>query len=359
MPLTVNLELLPLCNLNCKMCYIRTSNKLVEESGGLRSVEEMLDLARQMKEAGVLFLLLTGGEVFLYPGFKTLYIELYKMGFVITINTNATLIDEETVQWLKQYPPKCVSVSLYGASDKTYEELCGAKGVFARVDQAIRLLVKNRIQVEIKTMVTPLNVHDVPLCYKYACAFGLHFEPATYAFPPARKLSHEEQIRLSADEATYFQFACNRMMSNLDTFDSDIIKHLQKYEDTRKKPGTEVYGFTCGACNSLCWITWQGHMSPCAMMNEPYTLPFEQGFLSAWEELKEKCDAILMSPECSHCDKREVCTVCPAANYAETGSFEKASPFHCRMTELTLQEMKRYIEEKGLEDRIVQREDRQ
>ena len=72
----------------------------VEEQGGLRTAEEWLDLARQMKDAGVLFLLLTGGEVFLYPRFKELYIELHKMGFVITINTNGTMIDENVVQWL-------------------------------------------------------------------------------------------------------------------------------------------------------------------------------------------------------------------------------------------------------------------
>ena len=356
MPLTVNVELLPICNLNCKMCYIRTSREQVEKLGGLKSVDEWILLAEQMKKAGVLFLLLTGGEVFLYPEFRKLYIELYKMGFIITINTNATLINEETVDWLKCYPPKCISISLYGASDETYEVLCGAKGVFSKVDHAIQLLVQNRIRVEIKTMVTPLNVQDIPFCFRYASIRGLHFEPALYAFPPTRKLKKEEQVRFSAEETTYYQFACNRMMSKQESFDSEIVKHLQKYEDTRHNAGSDVYGFTCGACNSLCWITWQGKMTPCAMLNEPYTNPFECGFLAAWEELKQKCDVILMSPQCSHCDKREVCTVCPAANYAETGSFEMASPFHCKMTELTLDKMKQYVNEVGIDASFIRKE---
>lgn len=115
-------ELLPVCNLNCRMCYIRMDMEQVRQNGGLKTYEEWIELAKELREAGVLFLLLTGGEVFLYPHFRELYEALYDMGFVITINTNGTLINEEIVQWLKQRLPKCVSISLYGASDETYEK---------------------------------------------------------------------------------------------------------------------------------------------------------------------------------------------------------------------------------------------
>ena len=35
-PLTVTLELLPVCNLDCKMCYVRTGRAQVEKLGGLK-----------------------------------------------------------------------------------------------------------------------------------------------------------------------------------------------------------------------------------------------------------------------------------------------------------------------------------
>ena len=140
-------ELLPVCNLNCRMCYIRMDMEQVRQNGGLKTYEEWIELAKELREAGVLFLLLTGGEVFLYPHFRELYEALYDMGFVITINTNGTLINEEIVQWLKQRLPKCVSISLYGASDETYEALCGRKGMFTRVDRAAKLLMENGIRI--------------------------------------------------------------------------------------------------------------------------------------------------------------------------------------------------------------------
>ena len=94
-PVNGSIELLPLCNMNCDMCYVRLNREEMERQGRLRTVDEWLEIGRQMKEAGVLFLLLTGGEPFLYPDFRELYLGLRGLGMILTINTNGTLINEE------------------------------------------------------------------------------------------------------------------------------------------------------------------------------------------------------------------------------------------------------------------------
>ncbi len=66
-PLYGVLELLPLCNLNCDMCYVRMSREEMEEVGRLRTMEEWTKTAEDMMKAGTLFVLLTGGEPLLYP----------------------------------------------------------------------------------------------------------------------------------------------------------------------------------------------------------------------------------------------------------------------------------------------------
>lgn len=93
-PVTGALELLPLCNMNCDMCYVRLSRSEMERQGRLRTVEEWVRLAEQMQKAGTVFLLLTGGEPLLFPDFKTLYRRLRNLGMILTINTNGTLLDE-------------------------------------------------------------------------------------------------------------------------------------------------------------------------------------------------------------------------------------------------------------------------
>ncbi|MBQ8619472.1 MAG: radical SAM protein [Clostridia bacterium] len=344
-PISVNFELLPVCNLKCKMCYIRTDTETVDRMGGLLSADDWITIAKGFKEQGSLFLLLTGGEVFLYPEFKRLYVELFKMGFSITINTNGTLIDEKAVSWLRQYPPKCISISLYGASNETYERLCGIRNMFSRVDHAVKLLYDNQIRFEFKTMLTPLNAHDADACLAYARRYGVYYEQAAYAFPPLRKSGEDQQCRFTAEEAAEQTIGVNLRMAKPEEFREGIVKHLKKYEDTRHISGTALYGFTCGATRSSCWITWRGHMTPCAMLEWPFTKPINQGVLPAWEELKEKCDTLLMSNKCSYCDKRGVCTTCPAANRAETGSFEECSEYHCKMTECILNEMRKKMNE--------------
>lgn len=350
-PLTVNMELLPVCNLNCKMCYIRTEMSVVEKMGGLLPASKWIGLAKEMLEEGTLFLLLTGGEVFLYPDFKYLYEQLYSMGFIITLNTNGTLIDENTVEWLKQYPPKCVSISLYGVSNDTYEQLCGKKGMFTRVSTAISLLKKAGIAVECKTLLNPLNIEDMQKCWDYCKEHDIAYEMATYAFPPSRKIEKEQQIRFSSEEIWKRQFECNKVMYGKENYDRHIAEAVDIYEKTKNLPGKEIYGFTCSAANSSCWINWQGHMTPCAMMNEPYELPFEEGFANAWTSLKEKSDKIRFSTKCSFCDKRSICSVCPASNYAESGKLDGCSEYHCKMMEGKLNYMLEYTRENKLLER--------
>ena len=60
------------------------------------------------------------------------------------------------------------------------------------------------------------------------------------------------------------------------------------------------------------------------------------GLAAAWASLKAACDGIRMSPACAACDKRQLCTVGPAANLAETGRYDCASPFHCEIPAATL-----------------------
>ena len=56
------------------------------------TLERWLEVAEQARASGLLYLLLTGGEPFLWPDFWPLYERLTEMGFVLSINTNGSLI---------------------------------------------------------------------------------------------------------------------------------------------------------------------------------------------------------------------------------------------------------------------------
>lgn len=79
-------EITSRCNFNCSMCYVHN------ETQDALSAEQWLNLGSQARDAGLLFLLITGGEPLLREDFEKIYLGLQKLGFMISINTNGSLI---------------------------------------------------------------------------------------------------------------------------------------------------------------------------------------------------------------------------------------------------------------------------
>ena len=146
-PLSGTFELTPVCNMACRMCYVRMTKAQQEALHPLRTAEEWLELGKTAKDRGMLYLLLTGGEPFLRPDFREILSGLHRMGLIITINSNGTMIDEKAAEWLKETPPTRINITLYGASDETYGRLCGNPRGFTQVTKAVRLLKEAGITI--------------------------------------------------------------------------------------------------------------------------------------------------------------------------------------------------------------------
>ena len=197
-PANGSIELLPLCNMNCDMCYVRLSREEMEKQGRLRTADEWLEIARQMKEAGVLFLLLTGGEPFLYPEFRRLYLELRKMGMIITINTNGTLIDEDLARFFGKYKPRRVNITLYGTDEETYTNLCHYPGGYEKTLRGIRLLRKYGVDVKVGGSLARANRDDLDKLLDVQKELDIPVRVDTYMMPATREreLPYNMQSRL-------------------------------------------------------------------------------------------------------------------------------------------------------------------
>ena len=72
-PVNGAFELTERCNLFCRMCYVRhPAHDAVRRQKEL-SASEWLRIAQDAVDNGMVFLLLTGGEVFLRPDFFDIY----------------------------------------------------------------------------------------------------------------------------------------------------------------------------------------------------------------------------------------------------------------------------------------------
>lgn len=347
-PLSGTFELSPVCNFSCRMCYVRKTAKEVADSPRpILTKDRWLEIARQAREQGMLYLLLTGGEPFLYKDFRQLYEQLIRMGFLVSINTNGSLIDESAVEWLKELPPARINITLYGASDETYEALCGVKGVFVRVDRAIRLLMDAGITVKLNGSLTPQNVGDLEKCIRYAEKRGLIYETNTYMFPPVRRdmTMVGQNDRFTPKEAAYYDCLAFRLQSGEEFY----RKRLQGIlKGTIPPPGLDENcvdpldgKIRCRAGKASFWITWDGWMTPCGMMTDPKADLTELSFFEAWHRLTDACGKLTLSGVCTKCPNQQLCHCCAAMALTETGSASGIPTYLCEM----VREMKRIAEE--------------
>ena len=336
LPFNINFELTPVCNMNCAMCYIRRSAQEVEQLGGVMPAEKWLELAQQAKEAGALVLIITGGEPFMYPHFRYLYERLQQMGFLISLNTNGTLLDESTIEWLRGFQPDKINITLYGASDETYAKLCGKADGFTRVSKAIDTLLERNFNVYLNCVMTKYNAHELEAMFDFAKARGLVLHVSTYMFPPVRKCkqARENPGRLSAQQAAEVS-VLYEFLQGEEAFAMRADSLLSAIENT--KPAVEKKGepSACRAGKCSLWVKWNGEMTPCGMMESPSANPFELGFLGAWERIKQEVSKFVLPAECTGCKYRKLCYICAACSKGETGDVGTVPPYACELAKNT------------------------
>lgn len=334
-PLGGSFELLPLCNMDCRMCFLRLSPKEMRAQGRIRTADEWLALAREAKEAGMLFLLLTGGEPFLYPEFARLYRGLAEMGLFLTLNTNGTLITEEYADLMAEHLPRRVNITLYGSSDEIYGRLCRNPRGFTQVMRAIHLLQERHVPVKLNGSLTPDNWEDLEKIQQIAHELDIPLEVDSYMFPSSRKgvCKFDEKARLTPEKAAEGYVKIRRDELSAEDFRELAKAMAECYDKEVDFPGEcDPEPLPCRAGLSSFWINWKGMMTPCVFMDQPEIPVFECGFAKAWESVKQERDKLFLPSDCTKCGKRAFCTVCGACAYTETGNVQKRPDYMCAMT---------------------------
>lgn len=339
-PLSGTFELSPVCNFSCKMCYVRMTKKEVAESPRkILSLDDWRRIAREARDGGMLYLLLTGGEPLLWPDFWTLYEELVDMGFLVSINTNGSLIDEAALERFRKRPPRKINITLYGADDFTYRNLCGASDVFQKVEQAVRSLRENKIEVQVNCSLTPVNANDLERIVAFGKNRDVPVKVSTYMFPPIRRDPDcfGANERFTPEDSARYLLRYLEMDRPPEAFKRYLHSLAQGCVDPMGLDEgcvDPVDGkIRCRAAKASFWVTWDGWMTPCGLMPEPKVDLRNRPFADAWKVLTESTDTLRLSGVCSKCPNDRICHPCAAVAYAETGSFSGIPTYKCRMTQ--------------------------
>ena len=340
-PLNAAFELTPVCNMACRMCYVRMDKKTQESIAPLRTSEEWLTIAEQAREHGLLYILLTGGEPFMHPEIREILFGLHNRGFIVSINSNGTMIDENAIEWLKLTPPSRINITLYGASDETYARLCGKKDGFTRVSHAIRLLQDAGIVVKINVSLTPYNAGDLEGIFTFCREHKLLIQAASYMFPPLRRdrTCFGKNDRFTPEEAAYYAAKIETLLNGEVAFlkraeEGNFVELAAASEEDCSLDCTgEGDGIRCRAGKCTAWVTWEGKMLACGMIPEDDAPNvFDVGYMNAWKAVTAKADEIRLPAACRDCEFKSICRACAAMVYTESGDYHTVPEYRCRMT---------------------------
>lgn len=333
LPISGSFELTSRCNFGCKMCYVHSQNSVELEKGEL-TAEQWLSLASDARDMGMMFLLLTGGEPFLRKDFPLIYTELIKMGLMVSINTNASLYNEELRELFNKYPPSRLNVSLYGGSEETYANMCGNPS-FAKVVSALRSMKADGLQVRLNLSITPYNFADLEAIDAISRDIGLQIKSASYMYPPVRIGG-----KLGCNDGRFDPISAGEAMARWSAIRDGKEKMIERARLIRENleaqliescSDVEQEGVACRAGRSAFWLTWDGRMLPCGTMSIDAAYPLRDGFAAAWDEVRARVAAIRLPHECAACANRKNCNVCAAICKCETGAFDGKPEYMCEM----------------------------
>lgn len=131
------------CNLACRHCWIAPGFDPEARGKQFIPFEYVEKAVRAAKPLGLTSVKLTGGEPLLHPRFREILTFVASQGIFVVIETNGTLIDADTAQFLRDAKATdFISVSVDGANAATHDALRGVAGSFDRAVAGIGHLVQ-------------------------------------------------------------------------------------------------------------------------------------------------------------------------------------------------------------------------
>ncbi len=333
-PVSGTFELTPRCNFRCQMCYIRMTPEEQSCIAPEKDTAWWLDIGRQAVDAGMICLLITGGEPFLRPDFVTIYTEMVKMGVLVSVNTNASCLTDEILDAFRMHPPAAVNVTLYGASPETYDRLCGVKGGFEAAVRGIDAMRAAGVRVYLNTTFTTCNAMDMEALVAFAQERHLPIRTTGYTFPPVRNghaacdvcLTTDAQAKLNA--RFDFLTATPKQRADRQARLREAKARFCADRAANQPLPDEGMPVTCLAGRGSFWLTWNGQMYPCGMLSGQAASGDD--FTAMWSQVRDMTAALRLPALCRNCVWRKLCPSCAAVCYSVHGDTSKPEEELCR-----------------------------
>jgi radical SAM protein with 4Fe4S-binding SPASM domain len=325
-PFSCTFEITERCNLSCMHCFINQPAGGQQASSREMTAPQIGTILDQIAEAGCLYLLLTGGEALLRPDFQEILRHAKEKGLLVTLFTNGTLLTPEMADFLAEWRPWWIEVTLYGATQRTFEGVTRVPGSHARCMKGIDLALDRGLRVGLKAMAIDANHHELEAMRAFARGLAVPFRYDAVLWPRFDGGQAPVAHRLPAEEIA--------------ALDRDDPERRQAWLDLDQRfaaiNARREYVYTCGAGHHGFHIDSTGHLSMCMMARHPsYDLlqgSFEEGWSSFLGSLRAQKRTL--DTACRTCSIGVLCSQCPGWSQAAHGDDETPADFVCELGHL-------------------------
>jgi AdoMet-dependent heme synthase len=305
-PLGAHLDLTYRCNERCVHCY------LDHDDHGEMTTGEILDVLDQLAAAGTLFLILSGGEIFLRRDLFTIIEHARRLTFSVKLKTNAVMVRRKKAQRLAALGVDAVEISLYSHRPEVHDAITKLPGSFERTLEGARLLKASGLRVSFANVVMKQNAGDYHGVQALAAEEGIGYNvdaTITPAMDGDRGL-----LALDVDGATraaIYRDPC--IVGSVEDFCAPPVGPLSA--------GDALDTIPCSAGHTAVYISPYGDVYPCVQFPLACGSVRRQRFAEIWRESPQLAAVRAITLHdiegCSSCTHGGSCTRCPGLAYLE------------------------------------------
>lgn len=336
-PVSCQWEVTPDCNYGCTHCYNhwrQSGNEPVFEVN-----EEVIALykatVREILANHVFAVTVTGGEPLIVLDQILPYLEqLHTGGVQIRLNSNLSLLTEETARSLKQIGVVSILTSLPAGVEEVNDRITGRRGSFVRTVRGIKIAREAGFPVTVNMVVTKVNLNLIFETARLAASLGAESFAATRASIPGAGLDFSDYA-LTLGEFRFMLAELLRVKQEL-SLKVDSLEFYPPCSMEDPKARAFFRSRSCSAAKTNCTIGYDGSARPCSHAPMSYG-DIRDGLRQAWLAMGEWRSGELLPVGCEACSVQKHCGGgCRVEAFLSKGSLNDQDPY-CDYSQLPLE----------------------
>jgi len=335
-PLLFDLEVTARCHNRCLHCYVNLPAGDARARAQELTLAEIGRIAEEAVSLGALWCLVTGGEPLLREDFPDIYLSLKKKGLLVSVFTSATLISASHVSLFREFPPRDLEVTVYGATRETYERVTRIPGSFDAFRRGLDLLLEAGVPVRLKAVALRANAHEMAEIARFCrerTRDYFRFDPFLHLRSDRNPDRNREILaqRLSAEEILRLEQQDPERSGALARSCGKLILSGEPHRAQCRRL------FHCGAGVKGFSVGWDGSFRLCASLTHPGCVVDlkSKSLREAWEAFAPRVLAMTSDraeylERCGQCRLVNLCQWCPANAWLETGELDLPVDAFCR-----------------------------